>query len=35
MPPPGRVGPQWAAGLAALALLASAWGLALGAIARY
>lgn len=35
MPPPGRVGPQWAAGVAALALLASAWGLALGAIARY
>ncbi len=29
MPPPGRSGLQWAAGLTAIALLASAWGLAL------
>jgi membrane associated rhomboid family serine protease len=29
MPPPGRTGLQWAAGLTAIALLASAWGLAL------
>jgi membrane associated rhomboid family serine protease len=29
MPPPGRTGLQWTAGLAAIALLASAWGLAL------
>lgn len=29
MPPPGNTGLQWAAGLATLALLATAWGLAL------
>ena len=29
MPPPGRTGLQWAAGLMAIAFLASAWGLAL------
>ena len=29
MPPPGRSGPQWAAGLTAIALLATAWALAL------
>ena len=30
MPPPRRYGPQWAAGLTAIALLAGAWALALG-----